>query len=153
MVGMMVVTPKIEARFRALTYPHSVDGVDCIVFGQPPFDRYQKFWIGRASDGSEVRVYAHRFAYEIAYGPIPEGKVIDHICGLESCVNPRHLQAITQRQNVLRGQHPNVRLHHLGKCKKGHDLVPGNVSIHQSKTHHGKKRVRCRRCQRERTPA
>lgn len=45
-------------------------------------------------------VSAHRVAYERAYGPIPTGKVIRHICNRPLCVNPEHLVAGTQKENM-----------------------------------------------------
>lgn len=47
-----------------------------------------------------VRVSLHRWVYEQANGPIPEGRVIDHVCGRRSCINPKHLRSITQKQNT-----------------------------------------------------
>lgn len=44
---------------------------------------------------------SHRVAYEEAYGPIPKGLVIDHLCRVRSCCNPDHLRAVTQRENVF----------------------------------------------------
>ena len=47
--------------------------------------------------------YAHRFSYEIHKGPIPAGLVIDHLCRTWLCVNPDHLEAVTNRENLNRG--------------------------------------------------
>ncbi|MBT2412652.1 HNH endonuclease [Streptomyces sp. ISL-12] len=48
-------------------------------------------------------VRAHRFSYELNVGPIPDGHQVDHLCRTPSCVRPDHLEAVTQRENVLRG--------------------------------------------------
>ena len=42
---------------------------------------------------------AHRYAYEEAYGPIPDGMLIDHICHNRTCVNVEHLRLATHQQN------------------------------------------------------
>lgn len=42
---------------------------------------------------------AHRFAYEVSVGPIPEGMQIDHICHNKACVRPDHLRIVTCKQN------------------------------------------------------
>ena len=47
-------------------------------------------------------VYAHRWAYEYAIGPIPEGYQIDHLCRVPLCVNPAHLEAVTPSENTIR---------------------------------------------------
>ncbi|MGQ7788186.1 HNH endonuclease [Nesterenkonia sp. K-15-9-6] len=44
--------------------------------------------------------YAHRVAYELAHGPIPDGMVIDHLCWNRACVNPDHLRAVPQQLNA-----------------------------------------------------
>jgi hypothetical protein len=54
---------------------------------------YGLFWV----DGRIVK--AHRFAYELLIGPIPQDRVIDHICGTRLCMNPDHLRLVTVAQN------------------------------------------------------
>ena len=44
-------------------------------------------------------IYAHRVAWEMNNGPIPDGLVVDHMCHNRRCVNPAHLQIVTQKQN------------------------------------------------------
>ena len=55
-----------------------------------------------ALDGCAKKVSAHRYAYELARGPIPPGRVLDHVCGVRLCVNPDHLEPVTQRENLRR---------------------------------------------------
>lgn len=71
--------------------------------------------------GSAIE-YAHRVAYRLDVGPIPEGKQIDHVyergCRLRSCVEPSHLEAVVQRENVRRGLAAMVI--RTGRCVRGH---------------------------------
>jgi hypothetical protein len=48
--------------------------------------------------------YAHRLYYEAANGPIPAGMTLDHLCRVTLCVNPAHLEVVTQAVNVRRGK-------------------------------------------------
>ena len=64
----------------------------------------------------------HRVAYEEAYGPIPEGLQIDHLCRNRQCCEPTHLEAVTQRENIERGENrAGGRLYvPPTHCKNGH---------------------------------
>jgi hypothetical protein len=66
---------------------------------------------------------AHRWSYEFNVGPIPQGLVIDHLCRNPACVNPDHLEAVTQRENSRRGALAHVIK--TGTCRRGHASVPG----------------------------
>lgn len=90
------------------------------------------------------RVPAHRLAYEQAFGDIPNGLVVCHKCDTPSCVNPAHLFAATQQQNLMdmaaKGRHRESKKTH---CPKGHPLSDGNLT--------GAKGIReCLTCKRNR---
>lgn len=72
-------------------------------------------------------VKAHRWIYEQTHGPIPAGLEPDHLCRVRACVNPEHLEPVTHRENVLRGEAPaalNARKTH---CHRGHPLSGENL--------------------------
>lgn len=72
---------------------------------------------------NRVRTGAHRRSYMLAVGPIPEKYDVDHLCRVHACVNPAHLEAVTHRENNLRGLRGRLRTH----CPQGHPLVDGNL--------------------------
>lgn len=94
---------------------------------------------GRFCIRKGVVVYAHRFAYEVKVGPIPDGLVIDHLCHNRACVNPAHLEPVEQGENARRGRNANSAKTH---CLRGHALSGDNLRI---RTDGGR---RCRECAR-----
>lgn len=66
------------------------------------------------------RGVAHRVAYELLVGVIPDGLELDHLCCNTLCVNPAHLEPVTRAENMRR------RMERMTHCKRGHELVPEN---------------------------
>lgn len=73
----------------------------------------------------------HRVAYELFVGPIPYGLTIDHVkargCRFRDCVNPAHLEAVTNAENILRGDAPSAKNRRKTHCPLGHALIPENL--------------------------
>lgn len=82
---------------------------------------------------------AHRVAYEAFVGAIPPGLQIDHLCKVRRCVNPDHLEAVTQRENLLRGDTVTARNAARTECPRGHPYTPEN-------TYRSNGKRRCRIC-------
>lgn len=80
----------------------------------------------QSGDGSSL---AHRIAYELAFGKIPETLVIDHLCRNRACVNVEHLELVTQRVNILRGIGESAKNVVKTHCKNGHEFTSANTYI------------------------
>ncbi len=106
---------------------------------------YGRIWSGTYSPkGHSVAVAAHRVSYEIYVGPVPDHLELDHLCRNTLCVNPDHLEAVTHRENQLRGFSPMGLQARQTHCKRGHPFDEQNTYFWE------KKRLRrCRACQAE----
>lgn len=92
---------------------------------------YGKLYVPKA----RVSLQAHRITYELLVGRVPEGLVLDHLCRVTACVNPDHLEPVTNRENILRGTGWSARHARATHCVEGHEF-----------THLKNGRRRCRLC-------
>lgn len=93
-------------------------------------------WNGSTTSGGygNVRINkklyrTHRLMYKLFVGEIPNGKgrnipVLDHLCNNRLCCNPTHLQLISDRDNILKGNGATAKKHRQVYCKNGHILPP-----------------------------
>lgn len=70
---------------------------------------------------------AHRVAYEVFKGSIPEGLVLDHLCRNRCCINPDHLDPVTNRENLMRGVGVTARAATVTRCPSGHEYTGDNT--------------------------
>lgn len=86
---------------------------------------------------------AHIVAWELMRGPVPVGLCLDHLCRNTRCVNPDHLEPVTNAENIRRGT--GRRPTH---CPKGHEYTQENT-VFMSKGRGQKPYRACRECRRQ----
>lgn len=108
-------------------------------------------WIWRRSIsgsgyGRYRRSQAHRAFYEMIIGEIPVGLVLDHLCRQRACVNPHHLEPVTELENIRRGIAGDVNRKRLSSqmaCRNGHAFDEQNTLTRMRDGVVGR---RCRKC-------
>lgn len=100
-------------------------------------DGYGQFWL------NGYRPRAHIVSYRWWVGSIPDGLQLDHLCRVRHCINPNHLEAVTPRENLLRGDTKTARNAKRIHCPSGHLLIGSNVYI---RANGGRE---CRACRKE----
>lgn len=70
---------------------------------------------------------AHRVAYELLIGPIPEGLQLDHLCRVRNCVNPEHLEPVTPWENTMRSTSISAVNARKTECLRGHPFSDENT--------------------------
>lgn len=90
-------------------------------------------WIaGMKGDGYGAfgKTRSHRAAYELLKGPVPEGLELDHTCRNRKCCNPVHLEPVTHRVNVLRGEGIAAKRAKQTHCVNGHEFNEPNTYLY-----------------------
>jgi hypothetical protein len=103
---------------------------------------------GRMRTKSQSSAKAHRVSYEHHVGPIPDGLVLDHLCRNTFCVNPDHLEPVTNDENLKRSP---LYYGYQDRCKNGHEYTAETVTIRHKKPGHTE-RI-CILCARDRAKA
>jgi len=92
-------------------------------------------WTAWLSDGYGLikndgrTIIAHRLAYELYKGPIPDGLELDHLCRNRCCVNPDHLEPVTRQANILRGMGLCAENAKKTHCSNGHPYDEKNTYV------------------------
>ena len=126
----------------------------CWVWTAATVNGYGSFNPGVATGRSNVG--AHRFAYELLVGPIPDGLELDHLCHPgdgscpfatcphHACVNPAHLEPVTLQVNMDRGHTfaavNRVKTH----CPQGHEYTEENTRVRIGRS--GNVNRSCKKC-------
>lgn len=81
---------------------------------------------------NEKNLKTHRFMYEYYYGSICPDLTIDHLCRNTSCCNPKHLEQVTLKVNIHRGNGiAGINFRKI-YCKRGHEFTPENIYLSQN---------------------
>lgn len=93
-------------------------------------------WVGAIKENGYGRFrfdgraqHAHRVAYQAMRGEVPSELELDHLCRNRRCVNPDHLEAVTHRENDLRGVGVSAIHARATACPKGHPYDADNTYI------------------------
>ncbi len=117
-----------QAQARMDTRTRWVPATGCLIYtGTSNQYGYCQIMIGGRN------VYVHRLTWTLANGPIPDGLELDHLCRVPNCINTDHLEPVTHRENMLRGNTLGARESVKTHCPAGHALTPGNLRHDQQR--------------------
>lgn len=139
---MNFLDDRLPARFWDKVQPCPMSG--CWLWtGSADQKGYGRIGMGSKRDGTRKPRCAHRVAYAALVGPIPPGLMLDHLCRQPGCVNPAHLEPVTNAVNVARGV---AGVNQLAKthCPRGHEYSGDNLVMQRNAVGRGA-RV-CRVC-------
>jgi hypothetical protein len=96
------------------------------------------------------QMFAHRLAVALSGRTIPKSKVCDHLCRNHSCINPEHIELVSMKENVMRGEAVTAKYARMDSCTKGHKFTEENTRIHTDKKGRATRHCRCCYAHRER---
>ncbi len=112
----------IAERFWAKVDKADVGCWDWVGAGGRAANGYGTFWTGERFIG------AHRMAYELSVGAVPEGLELDHLCSNKLCCNPDHMEAVTRQVNIGRAAGTGFAINAAKThCKWGHEFSADNT--------------------------
>jgi len=145
-MNVTVGDPRLPARFWAKV---RVSENGCWEWMGARAKGYAHFSVGSRIDGSYRSIRGHRLAYETMIGPIPPLLEPDHLCRNRACVQPEHIELVTMRENILRGNGPSALNARKTHCLRGHPFDEINTCSLRT----GKRECRaCRRLRQTKGP-
>lgn len=123
------MNPVMERFFRKIKFYNVGDPRICWLWT----DKLEKTGYGQFALPNHRKVSSHRASFEFFIGPVTNGMIIHHKCERKDCVNPNHLELLTQ------GEHNSM---HSTKdvCIRGHSLTSDNLYYDRNGSRH------CREC-------
>lgn len=120
-------------------YPDSITG--CWIWA----GSIDRAGYGRVSQ-NRTNQLAHRIYWQRIHGAIPSTQQLDHLCRVRRCVNPSHLEPVTQKVNILRGYGAPAVNARKTTCIHGHSLEIGAPTVHKKRRSDGTLERVCRIC-------
>ena len=127
-----IMTPELNKAIENRILSNVVKTKDCWIW-------HCWIWQGYKRDGygqivvNNKQEQAHRIVYQLLCGKIPKGLVLDHLCRDRLCVNPDHLEPVTNKENIMRGIGLTAKNAKKTNCPKGHAYTKENTRISKGK--------------------
>jgi HNH endonuclease len=113
-----VTTAQRERLFSRLV----IDSSGCLLWtGNLDKYGYGRIQVGSRINGTNRMLTAYQVMYALFVGPVPDGLELDHLCRVRRCAAPDHLEPVTHRANLLRGNTLNARHSAATHCPQNHE--------------------------------